>query len=131
MAAGNHEGQRSQMDPRDLELDIDYKAWDFVIIYRMRNLLERQRHFLSGCCAEGGLQMHSYMTNFCSPLDGLRAGTESVPPVAAVAARLRVPGLCDRRAQHLPAVDPPAISPNASFEALAADRKAGARSTLR
>lgn len=41
-------GTRETLDPTDLDLDEDYRAWDYVLVYRMRNLTERRRHFRKG-----------------------------------------------------------------------------------
>ena len=40
--------RRRSLQPSDLDADAEYQAWDFVLIYRMRNLAERTRHLKAG-----------------------------------------------------------------------------------
>lgn len=40
--------RRASLASDDLQIDREYQAWDFVMVYRMRNLLERRRHLLNG-----------------------------------------------------------------------------------
>ena len=44
--------QRASLDPADLDADAEPRAWDFVIVYRMRNQLEVARHFKKGFVVE-------------------------------------------------------------------------------
>lgn len=65
--------RRRSLEPNDLEADAAYEAWDFVLIYRMRNLRERQRHLRAGfvvLAVVPNTQMYGEYLQVISPSDG-------------------------------------------------------------